>query len=216
MGETGVNLASGFLGITEISATIRDSGLLNLWSIGLWLPMLTILIMAQFGGFTTVSIVALLALLSGLHVTSFIQGLRTGGADGIVWALALSFLVVQWRHGLDEAMIALMCISIGLILNFGEDRNFTLGMGLMSAPMLVLSTGRSSSLELATPSWFKDLDVGSIFGSIPEAEFFALLSSVVIDSNILAEGGEDGGYSETSFLGIDSNRHHKRSIHEFE
>ena len=180
MGETGVNLASGFLGITEISATIRDSGLLNLWSIGLWLPMLTILILAQFGGFTTVSLVALLALLSGLHVTSFIQGLRTGGADGIVWALALSFLIVQWRHGLDEAMIALMCVSIALILNFGEDRVFTLGMGLMSVPMLVFNTGRSSSLELATPNWFKDLNGESIFGNTPETEFFALLSSVVM------------------------------------
>ena len=44
MGDSGVNLASGFMGITEISASIRDSGLLNLWSIGLWLPMLTIVI----------------------------------------------------------------------------------------------------------------------------------------------------------------------------
>jgi len=180
MGESGVNLASGFLGITELSATIRDSGLLNLWSIGLWLPMLTILILAQFGGFTTVSLVALLALLSGLHVASFILGLRNGGEDGIVWALALSFLVVQWRHGLDEAMMTLMCISIALILNFGEDRNFTLGMGVMSAPMLVFSTGRSSSLELVTPNWFNDLNGGSIVGSIPETEFFALLCCVVM------------------------------------
>ena len=180
MGETGVNLASGFLGITEISATIRDSGLLNLWSIGLWLPMLTILILAQFGGFTTVSLVALLALLSGLHVTSFVLGLRTGGADGIVWVLALSFLIVQWRHGLDEAMMVLMCISIALILNFGEDRNFTLGMGMMSAPMLVFITGRNSNLELTTPVWFNDLYEESSLGAIPETEFFALLSSLVM------------------------------------
>ena len=178
MGESGVNLASGFLGITEISATIRDSGMLNLWSIGLWLPMLTIILLAQFGGFTTFSLVALLALLSGLHVSSLILGLRDG--EGIVWALALTFLVVQWRHGLDEAVIVLMCISLALIMHYGEDRFFTLGMGMMSIPMLVLSTDRVSSVELVTPDWFNRLETGSIFGSLPEAEVFALLSSVVM------------------------------------
>jgi len=192
MGESGVNLASGFLGITEISATIRDSGVLNLWSIGLWLPMLTILLLAQFGGFTTVSLVTLLALLSGLHVTSFVLGLRDGNADGIVWVLALTFLIVQWRHGLDEAMIVLMCISLAFIMRFGEDRIFTLGMGMVSVPMLVFITGRDSSLELATPDWFDGLNGGSIFGSLPEAEVLALLSSVVMLAIFLprAEGME--------------------------
>ncbi len=180
MGGSGVNLASGFLGITEVSATIRDSGLLNLWSIGLWLPMLTIIILAQFGGFTTVSLVALLALLSGLHVTSFILDLRNESEGGIVWALALAFLIIQWRHGLDEAMIVLMCISFSLILYFGEDEIFTLGMGMMAVPMLVFSTGRVSTQELATPDWFDRLNSESVFGSLPEVEFLALLSSVLM------------------------------------
>jgi len=180
MGESGVNLASGFLGITEISATIRDSGLLNLWSIGLWLPMVTIVLLAQFGGFTTVSLVALLALLSGLHITSLIQGLRSGNEEGIVWILALTFLVIQWRHGLDEAMIVLMCISVASILHFGEDSIFSLGIGVMSAPILVFITGRGSSMELATPNWFYELNDGSLIGSFPETEAFALLSSAVM------------------------------------
>ena len=180
MGESGVNLASGFLGITEVSATIRDSGVLNLWSIGLWLPMLTILLLAQFGGFTAVSLVTLLALLTGLHVTSFIQGLRDGDGSRVVWALALTFLIIQWRHGLDEAMIVLMCVSIALIMYFGKDEIYALGMGMMSVPMLVFSTGRASSQELAIPDWFDRLNLGSIFGSVPEVEFLALLSSVMM------------------------------------
>jgi len=180
MGESGVNLASGFLGTTEISATIRDSGLLNLWSIGLWLPMVTILLLAQFGGFTTVSLVALLALLSGLHITSFIQGLRNRNEDGMVWILALTFLVIQWRHGLDEAMIVLMCISVASILHFGGDSIFSLGIGMMSIPMLVFSTGRESTNKLPTPDWFYELNDGSFVGSFPETEAFALLSSAVM------------------------------------
>ena len=180
MGKSGVNLASGFLGITEISATIKDSGVLNLWSIGLWLPMLTILVLANFGGFTAVSLVALLALLSGLHVSSFILGLRERNGNGIVWALALTFVIIQWIHGLDEAMIVLMCVSLALIMHFGEDEIFTLGMGMMSAPMLVFISGRVSSQELAIPDWFVQLNLGSIFGSFPEVELLSLLSSVVM------------------------------------
>ena len=52
LGNNGVNIASKFLGVTEISAAIRDSGVLQLWSIGLWLPIITITFMANFGGFT--------------------------------------------------------------------------------------------------------------------------------------------------------------------
>ena len=50
MCKTDVNLASKFLCIYEISASIRDSGGLQLWSLGLWLPMVSILFLAQFGG----------------------------------------------------------------------------------------------------------------------------------------------------------------------
>ena len=53
MGKSDVNLASKFLGISEISASIRDSGAIQLWSLGLWLPMVSILFMAQFGAFTS-------------------------------------------------------------------------------------------------------------------------------------------------------------------
>ncbi len=180
MGDSGVNLASGFLGITEISATIRDSGLLNLWSIGLWMPMLTILLLAQFGGFTTVSLVSLLTLLSILHVLSFVLDLRIGNADGIVWILSLTFLIIQWRHGLDEAIIALMCISVASILYFGDDSIFSLGLCMMSIPMLVFSTGKEAKNNLTTPDWFSELKNESLLVTIPETEALALLSTVVL------------------------------------
>ena len=42
LGSTNVNLASKFLGVSEISASIRDSGTLQLWSLGLWLSLIHI------------------------------------------------------------------------------------------------------------------------------------------------------------------------------
>ena len=85
-----------------------------------------------------------------------------------------------------------MCISLAFIMRFGEERIFTLGMGMMSVPMLVFSTGRDSSLELPAPDLFDGLNGGSIFGPLPEAEVLALLSSVVMLAIFLprAEGME--------------------------
>ncbi|MEK9739250.1 MAG: hypothetical protein VW438_05925, partial [Euryarchaeota archaeon] len=79
LGETGVNLAAGFLGITEVSASIRDSGALQLWSIGLWLPMVTIVVMAHAGGFTAITLLAVVSVVSLSHLGAEFAGKRLGG-----------------------------------------------------------------------------------------------------------------------------------------
>ncbi|HJL55406.1 MAG: hypothetical protein QGH57_03765 [Candidatus Thalassarchaeaceae archaeon] len=149
MGHTGVNLADRFLGITEVSASIRDSGVLQLWSLGLWLPVTTILFMAQFGGFTAITILVVLALLGGMHVGAEILGYRPGQPEQIMGILAFAIVVVQWRHGLDEVLMGILCLSIASLL-FGRDdeSRFTFGMVLMSLPILVAMSGREASLIL--------------------------------------------------------------------
>ena len=180
MGDSGVNLASGFMGITEISASIRDSGLLNLWSIGLWLPMLTIVILAQFDGFNTFSLISLLVLISALHILSFALGMRSGSEEGIIWIVAITYLTIQWRHGLDEAIFVLMCLSISSILYYGKDTIYGLGIGIVAVPMLIFWTGRDPSRELSSPKWISDLDKGVFSGSLFDAEFLAVACTVVV------------------------------------
>ena len=159
MGENGVNLASGFLGITEVSSSIRDSGALQLWSLGLWLPSLTILFMAQFGGFDSITILCIVALLAAIHVSAQILGFRKGGGSGIMSIVAFITLVIQWRHGLDQGMMAILCITISSLLVFGKksEGEFSLGMVLFSLPVLVAITNREASLSLQTPNWFSEL-----------------------------------------------------------
>ena len=177
LGGENVNLASGFLGISEISASIRDSGILNLWSIGLWLPMLTILFLAQFGGFTSVSMVVLLGLISSLHVVGHVLGFRIGSEEALAWILAISCLVVQWRHGLDEAMLTLLCISISTILYFGNGKLFGLGFGLVSMPILISISGKEASLELISPEWYSGWSESF---SYPEIELLAVLCTAAM------------------------------------
>ncbi len=161
MGDRGVNLAARFLGITEISASIRDSGALQLWSIGLWLPVITILFMAQFGGFTAITILVVLALLGGLHVGAKILGYHPSRPEQIMGILAFAVIVVQWRHGLDEALMGILCISIASLL-FSQDveGRFTFGMIVMSLPILVAMTGREASLVLEGTASVPDPGIG--------------------------------------------------------
>lgn len=176
MGGNGVNLASGFLGITEISSSIRDSGILQLWSIGLWLPALTVLFMAQFGGFDSVTIVAVVSLLAGTHAYASISGLRDGGGRGIMCAIALVALVVQWRHGLEQEMMAILCITIAYLVQFGEEE-FSLGMGLASLPILVAITDRKGPVTLQEPNWLSG--EGDVL-SFPSVEVMAVACSVML------------------------------------
>ena len=174
MGGKGVNLASSFLGITEISSSIRDSGILQLWSIGLWLPALTVLFMAQFGGFDSVTIVAVISLLAGTHAYASVRGLRDGGGRGIMCAIAFIALVVQWRHGLEQEMLIILCITVAYLVQFGEEE-FSLGMGLVSLPVLVAITDRRGPITIEEPSWLS----GDVL-SFPSVEVVAVACSMLL------------------------------------
>ena len=177
MGDEGVNLASKFPGISEISALIRDSESLNLWNLGLWLPMLTILFLAQFGGFTSVSIVFLLSVLVGAHILGENLGFRNSKVSSMIVIIALSILIIQWRHGLDEAMIVFLCISVSSILLYGNDDDFGLGIGVMSLPILVSLARSEPTYILEVPPWFSEMSSNL---PIPSLEIIAVMCSAAI------------------------------------
>ena len=161
MGEEGVNLASKFLGLSEVSASVRDSGALQLWSIGLWLPMLTILLMSQFGGFNAITLIILVSMLVGLHLVSEVMGLRIGDPVAMAAILTVSLVAMQWRNGLFVPLSALLCLSL-MVLMFarGSSREslYTGGLALMSMPILLALSGRDPVLELASTDVLPDFD----------------------------------------------------------
>ena len=156
LGETGVNLAAGFLGITEVSASIRDSGALQLWSIGLWLPMVTIVVMAHAGGFTAITLLAVVSVVSLSHLGAEFAGKRLGGPIALLGIIAVSAAVLGWRHGLDEMWIILLLIATASILYRGDPEDepvFTNGMALMSLPLIIaISTKEPSRILESTDS----------------------------------------------------------------
>ena len=162
MGATGVNLAAGFLGITEISASIRDSGALQLWSMGLWLPMITIIVMAHAGGFTALTLLVVVGAVSAAHLGAEFTGQRLGGAVALLAIIAVSAAMLGWKHGLDEMWVILILIATGSILYRGkpdDEPRFTNGIALMSLPLLIaISTNEPARILEATDS-IPDLDI---------------------------------------------------------
>mgnify|MGYP001169468626 CR=1 FL=1 len=164
MGDSGVNLASGFLGVSELSAAIRDSGVLKLWGLGLWIPIATAVFLAQFGGFTAQTILFVLSIFAIVHISSLILGYREGSTKSIMGAIGVAILVIQWRHGLDEALLALLCASISVIVLFDsdEDDSISLGIIFVALSILISTTGRIPSLSLEGSSSLPELGLSNV------------------------------------------------------
>ncbi len=149
LGNTNINLASKFLGITEISAVIKNSEILQLWNIGLWLPLVTIITLARLNLFTSLTLLFLLSFLILLHTISQRLGQRKGEDNNLLYVIVLSILIIQWIHGLDIYMIILTGLSISVIISKNElNRHIVPGMLLMAMPILISSTGRRVSIAL--------------------------------------------------------------------
>lgn len=162
LGKTGVNLAAGFLGITEVSASIRDSGVLQLWAIGLWLPMVTIVVMAHAGSFTAITLLAVVSVVSLSHLGAQFFGKRLGGPIALLGVIAVSAAVLGWRHGLDEMWIILLLIATASILYRGDSDNepvFTNGMALMSLPLIIAISTKDPSRILDSTDSIPNIDL---------------------------------------------------------
>jgi hypothetical protein len=140
LGKNGVNLASQFLGLTEVSASIRDSGLLQLWSIGLWLPITTIIFMAKFGGFTALTLLGIYTLIVIIHMVSELTEKRIGNATIMLAIISSGLLILQWQYGLEEGFMAIYSIvAIALLIrnNGSNEAIYSIGMSLLAVPMLI-------------------------------------------------------------------------------
>ena len=165
LGSTNVNLASKFLGVSEISASVRDSGALQLWSLGLWIPMITTIFMAQFGGFSAITLVLVCGTIWTLHLIAHVRKVRVGGVDMMLGIIFASAVIIQWRHGGGEILSLILCILLLSLILFerdSENRNYTLAMGLMTLPFLIFLSGNDASNLLPNSESLPEFDTGFV------------------------------------------------------
>ena len=160
MGKTDANLASKFLGISEISASVRDSGALQLWSLGLWLPMVSILFLSQFGSFTSLTLLVVTGTLWGMHTLALFRRTRVGNLEIMIGTIILSGMIIQWRHGMGDYVSLFVCFILVTILMIQKDGKelFTISMGSMGVVLLLMIPDRVVSVYLDDFSSLPDLN----------------------------------------------------------
>ena len=126
--------------------------------------MISILFMAQFGAFTSPTLLLVSGLLWGLHVLAHARGVRIGNASLMIGIILFSSLVIQWRHGMGEYVSILVCIVlVSILLTKREGESFlTTSMGAMGIPLLLLIPNRNISIVLEDFSFLPAIEPSMI------------------------------------------------------
>ena len=72
--------------------------------------------MANFGGFTAVTILIILGLITTLHLISDLSEKRVGNSTVMITTLLVGYLIVQWQFGLEEILMIIYCFATDFLL----------------------------------------------------------------------------------------------------
>ena len=156
LGDTGVNLAGKLMGATELSSRLRDSGLMRLWNLGLISGLAVWLMFVDgrddIGWYTLLGIGALVC----VHVAAEAQGKHQGNPRLILFALALTFAVLQWNYGADAFWILMLTgASISILITRGTSgptsQLLSLTMGLLTLQIVLFGLDHSRPFPLLNP-----------------------------------------------------------------
>ena len=216
MGDKGVNLAERFLGITEVSARLRDSGMLRLWNLGWLLGLAVWLARSGVGDMPGWILLLGLAVHAAIHIGADISGRHQDNPRVLLAGFGIAVAILMWRHGMDAAWLLLFVAATAALNWPARDGERSSQMQMMSMSLLTLlvlvwgsaRTVRSSlsggfDLDAALTGWLVILVVAIQLGIyLPRLERFddllrpALASIAMLIATIAAAWN----------VGIDSNQ----------
>ena len=156
LGETGVNIAGKLIGASELTARLRDSGLMRLWNLGLISGLIVWLMFVDVDhNIGWLSILGFSALVI-VHITAEAQGRHQDNPRLILISLAIVMIVFQWNLGVHAVWITLLtATSVTILLTRGEDgpnsELLSLTMGLLSVQIMLFALDRHISFPLIDP-----------------------------------------------------------------
>jgi len=120
LGESGVNLAGRLVGMSELSARMRDSGMMRLWNISFLTIICSMLFITNPGIVPAYGMVSVMGLLLIYHSVAMRKDRHQGTPRTILVSWAIAALVLQWRFGFGAFWIALFGASALLIVSWSE------------------------------------------------------------------------------------------------
>ena len=120
LGDSGVNLAGRLVGMSELSARMRDSGMMRLWNISFITILLAMLFITNPEVIPAYGMVSVMGLILIYHSVAMRMDMHQGTPRTILVSWSIVALVLQWRFGFGAFWIAFLGISSVLIISWSE------------------------------------------------------------------------------------------------
>ena len=120
LGDSGVNLAGRLVGMSELSARMRDSGMMRLWNISFITIILSMLFITNPGVVPAYGMISVMGLILIYHSLAMRMEMHQGTPRTILVSWAIAALVLQWRFGFGAFWIALFGVSSVLVVSWTE------------------------------------------------------------------------------------------------
>lgn len=120
LGDSGVNLAGRLVGMSELSARMRDSGMMRLWNISFITILLAMLFITNPDVIPAYGMVLVMGLILLYHSVAMRMDMHQGTPRTILVSWSIAALVLQWRFGFGAFWIAFLGISSVLVVSWSE------------------------------------------------------------------------------------------------
>ncbi len=148
LGDTGVNLAGRLAGMSELSARMRDSGMMRLWNISFITALCTILFVTNAGIIPSYGLVLIMGALLLSHALAMRVDRHQGTPRTILISWGIAAVILQWRFGFGALWIALLGLASVLIVSWSEGNSRRLSQGeglsheaLMPGKLITITLG---------------------------------------------------------------------------
>ncbi|MDP6870174.1 MAG: hypothetical protein QGI21_05325 [Candidatus Poseidoniaceae archaeon] len=148
LGDTGVNLASRLVGLSELGARVRDSGMMRLWNISFIGALITILSITRKDAISAPGLIIIMGILLISHSIIMRLDRHQGTPRTILVSWALSAIILQWWYGFGPFWIILFGISSLIIVSWAENNAVRKNAGealsdraLMPGKLITLTLG---------------------------------------------------------------------------
>lgn len=175
LGESGVNLAARFIGLSEVGARLRDSGMLKLWNIAFILSLAVWLAVVRSGEIPGYGLLIGMATLLAINVFAECRGEHQDNPRTLMILFGLTSLVMQWKYGMDGAWMVMVAGGLGSLVLFGKNLEvediLSLLMGFLTAQTIIFTFDQSTTSLIGDELLLSDQMTGWV---ILATEFVAL------------------------------------------
>ena len=157
-GDSSLNISSGIIGTSEISASIKQSGTLDLWNLALWIPVSSTALLLLSGQITSLEAPLILMVISIGHAWFSSIDIRPDSSMSIPIFIGLGGVLFQWI-GADASVLILVIaagVLVPLALSSWETGKDWIGLCVQSGPVLLLMPGASLGSYEASVEWIPD------------------------------------------------------------